>query len=79
MKLGKFQRKYCWCGKPGHIVQDCRVKLNAAKGVMQGRAKLHAVLGKQKDKLSSSTATQRITVLEKKLGKIAAHLWAKNQ
>ena len=44
---------------------------------MQGRAKLHAMLGKQEDKVSSSTVAQYLTVLEKKLGVIATHLWTK--
>ena len=46
---------------------------------MQGRAKLHAVLGEQEDEVSSSTVTQRLTVLKEKLGEIATHLWTKNE
>ena len=45
---------------------------------MQKRVKLHAVLGKQEDEVSSSTVTQQLTALEEKLGEIVAHLWVKN-
>ena len=39
---------------------------------------MHAVLGEQEDKVSSSTVAQQIAVLEEKLGEIAAHLRTKN-
>ena len=35
------------------------------------------MLGKYEDEVSSNTIAQRLTVLEKKLREIVAHLWAK--
>ena len=46
---------------------------------MQGRVKLHAVLSKQEDKVSSSTVAQQLTTLKEKLGEIATHLQTKNK
>ena len=71
MNLGKFQGKSYCCKKPGHRVQDLRVKLNAGWGAVQGREKLHAAFRNLDIEVSSSTVAQRLTVLEDKLGEIA--------
>ena len=41
---------------------------------MQGKVKLHAVLGEQEDEVSSSIVAQWLKVLEEKPGEIATHL-----
>ena len=39
---------------------------------------MHAAPGKKEDEVGNSTVAQWITVLEEKLGKVAAYLQAKN-
>ena len=78
-KPWKLQGKCYQCGKPGHRVWDCGVKFNSGKGAMQGRAKLHAALGKQEDELNNSAAAQWLIALKEKLGEIVTNLQTKNE